>query len=421
MRGLGLKLTMTPGRRKATVATVACGVLAIAVALAAGRGRPDPRPDGAGATSAELRVRRGELVTTVLLTGEVRPISSESLVVPRTAVRPLQIRWLAEDGSEVRAGEMVIELDSTAAASVLEDLRARLDIQRSQVASERATGALRVDEQRLAVDRRRAELRKAEIEADVPPEVLPRRELHERTLRLERARAALAKAEGELGATRREAEADLRIALIEQSKVERELAEAEGTLDLLRIRAPRSGPFLLNESWNGPRRYAVGDNVWPGWPLAVVADGSEMQVEAWLWDVDDGRIAVGAPAVCVLDAFPRERVIGRVRSVAPAARERGAPGGRRAFAVAVAFEAPTAARVSPGMSARAEVESRRWGPVLLAPRAALDLDSAPPRAATVARGVREVRLGACGPQECVVEWGLEEAERLRPWRSGVGA
>lgn len=420
MRGLVSTLTGTPARRNATAAVVACGVLALTVALAAGRGRPDPRPAGTGAPATDLRVRRGELVISVLLTGEVRPISSESLVVPRTAVRPLQIRWLAEDGSEVTAGGKVIELDSTAAASVLEDLRARLDIQRSQVAKERAAGALRADEERMAVEKRKLELRKAEIEADVPPEVLPRRELHERRLRLERARAALAKAEGELNATQRESEADLRIALIEQGKVERELAEAESSLDLLRIRAPRSGPFLLNESWNGPRRYAVGDNVWPGWPLAVVADGSEMQVEAWLWDVDDGRIAVGAPAVCVLDAFPGERIGGRVRSVAPAARERGAPGGRRAFAVVVALEAPATARISPGMSARAEVESGRWGPALLAPRAALDLDSAPARAATVARGVKEVRLGACGPQECVVEWGLEEAERLRPWHPGEG-
>lgn len=361
------------------------------------------------------QVRRGELVTTVPLTGEVRPVTSEALVVPRTALRPLQIRWLAEDGSEVRAGEKVIELDSSAAISVLEDLRARLDIQRSQVAQARAAASMKLAERQIDVEKRQIELARAELLADVPPEVLPRRELHERRLRLERARAALAKAEGELGATEKEGDADLRIALIEQDKVEQELAQTEGSLDLLRIKASRSGPFLLNQSWNGPRRFAVGDNVWPGWPLAVVADTSEMQVEAWLWDVDDGRILEGAGATCVLDAFPTVRIPGRVRSLAPAARELGAPGGRRAFAVVVELEISESVRLSPGMSARVEVESGRWSSVLLVPRAALDLESVPPRVALASRETREVHIGACGPLECVVEEGVEQGQRLRPW------
>lgn len=362
------------------------------------------------------QVRSGALVTTVLLTGEVRPVTSEALVVPRTAVRPLQIRWLAEDGSEVRAGERVIELDSSAATSILEDLRARLDIQRSQVAQTRAETSLRASERAIEVEKRQLDLAKAELLADVPPEVLPRRELHDRLLRLERARAELAGAQGELATTTKEGEADLRIALIEQGKVERELAEAEGSLDLLRIKAPRSGPFLLNQSWGGAdRRFAVGDNVWPGWPLAIVADTTEMQVEAWLWDVDDGRIKEGDRASCVLDAYPAVRMAGRVRALAPAARERGAPGGRRAFAVVVAIEPSEQVRMSPGMSARVEVESGRWSSDLLVPRAALDLASTPPRLALASGQTREVRLGACGPLECVVEEGVEPGLQLRPW------
>jgi hypothetical protein len=315
----------------------------------------------------------------------------------------------------VRAGEKVIELDSSAATSVLEDLRARLDIQRSQVAQARAAASMKLAERQIDVEKRQIELAKAELLADVPPEVLPRRELHERRLRLERNRAVLAKAKGELVATEKEGDADLRIALIEQAKVERELAETEGSLDLLRIKASRSGPFLINQSWRGPRRFAVGDNVWPGWPLAVVADTSVMQVEAWLWDVDDGRILEGASATCVLDAFPAVRIAGRVRSLAPAAREFGAPGGRRAFAVVVELEISESVRLSPGMSARVEVESGRWNSVLLVPRAALGLESTPPRVALASRKTLEVRIGPCGPQECVVEEGVEEGQRLRPW------
>ncbi|HNX51135.1 MAG TPA: hypothetical protein PKL08_13290 [Thermoanaerobaculaceae bacterium] len=51
------------------------------------------------ASRRELVVRRGDLVTRVLLTGEARAAHHEQLSVPRTAARAVQIRWIAEDGS----------------------------------------------------------------------------------------------------------------------------------------------------------------------------------------------------------------------------------------------------------------------------------------------------------------------------------
>jgi len=143
-------------------------------------------------------------------------------------------------------------------------------------------------------------------------------------------------------------------------------------------------------------------------------------VEAWLLDADDGRVREGAPAICICDAYPDEPLGGRVLGVAPAARELGEPGARRAFQVIVALEGADASRVTPGMSVRVEVECRRSSGVLLAPRAALDLSSTPPRVVLDSGRTREVVIGACGPQDCMVEQGLDEGQRLRAW-TGSGA
>ena len=49
-----------------------------------------------------------------------------------------------------------------------------------------------------------------------------------------------------------------------------------------------------------------------------------------------------------------------------------------------------------------------------ATRAALDFTGKTPRARLEAGGMKEVKLGSCNAQDCVVTGGLEENERLAP-------
>jgi multidrug efflux pump subunit AcrA (membrane-fusion protein) len=46
-----------------------------------------------------------------LLTGDLRSVRSVSLVTPR-GEGELQIRWMVEDGSEVKEGERLVEFDA---------------------------------------------------------------------------------------------------------------------------------------------------------------------------------------------------------------------------------------------------------------------------------------------------------------------
>ena len=226
---------------------------------------------------------------------------------------------------------------------------------------------------------------------------------------------ALARAEDEWEAAEQGCAADLEVAQIELGKVQRELQAAEESLDLLTLRASRSGPFLVTgPRWRG-RHLGVGDTVWPGWPVAEIADTSEMQVEAWLLDADDGRVREGAPAVLRVRHLSGRAASGDGFSRShPPRGKLGEHGARRAFQVIVALDGEAGKRVTPGMSVRVEIESGRYPGVLLVPRVALDLTTTPPRAALEGGGTRPVTIGACGPQACVVEAGLAEGERLRP-------
>jgi hypothetical protein len=66
----------------------------------------------------------------------------------------------------------------------------------------------------------------------------------------------------------------------------------------------------------------------------------------------------------------------------------------------------------PGMSVKVELASEPRRGVLLAPRAALDLGSDPPRARLAAGGAVAVELGSCNAQECEVRSGLAEGDLL---------
>ena len=76
-------------------------------------------PDAATQTDTsaprrELTVARGEIVERVLLTGQLRAANSVDLIVPKTDQWNLTIRWMAEDGASVKAGDKVLEFDNSA-------------------------------------------------------------------------------------------------------------------------------------------------------------------------------------------------------------------------------------------------------------------------------------------------------------------
>lgn len=369
--------------------------------------------DPPAARPSELAVRRGDFVATLPLTGRLRAVHAEEVLVPRLPNWSAQIRWLETDGARVAAGQKVAELDSAALVSDLEERRVERDRAVSELAQREAAIASEIADRELQAEKRRIELEKARLEASVPPELLPARQWQERQLAVLRAETALAKALEDLEAFRVSSAEELRQKRIAIEKAEREIEAAENALGVAVLRAPKAGILVVGEHpWEG-RKLQVGDNVWPGISLAQIPSLEKMQVEAYLADVDDGEIAAGMPAVCTLDAYPDLSFPGRVLEITPIAQEAEWRSLRRSFRATVALDRSDPERMRPGMSVRVEVETARRAGVLLVPREGLDLSREPPLALLLDGGTAEVRLGRCNARECVLEGGLEAGARLR--------
>ena len=161
----------------------AVGFCAAAAVLAAGAasfgcstGRAD---DPAAATRRsvgdDLTVHRGRFDDRFLITGQLAAVRADQLVVPRIPNWQTTIRWLEEEGTVVKAGQRVVEFDTSAFAQEYGEKKlaweqAETDLQQAKADRDGvlAEVAFQVSQKSVAVE-------KAKIAAAIPadPEVLP--------------------------------------------------------------------------------------------------------------------------------------------------------------------------------------------------------------------------------------------------------
>ncbi len=362
-------------------------------------------------TGGPLRVSRGPFVRTMLLTGELVAEEGVSLITPNANIWPVQVRWLAEDGVEVRAGEPVVEFDNSQLTSNLEEFRAGVVEARNQLASSRAKAANDAAEAAYTLEEVMARLEKAELEANVPPELFAAREFEQRQLDFHKAQLELAESKQNLESVRGTGQAAIDIQAEAVASAERRVVRAESRIGLLSLVAPRDGIFLRRDNGREGRPFDAGDNAYPGRAVATMPELDTMMVEAMLYDVDDGRIAPGMAVRAVLDAHPEEVYAGRVRSIDQLAREAGPLSSRRTFRAVVTLDDLDLDHMRPGMSVRLEIDAGTQDDVLSAPRVALDWSSGGARAFR-RDGPVAVELGACNTERCIVESGLAEGDEL---------
>src|SRR5205814_684868 len=240
----------------------------------------------------------------MILSGEVEAVSSENLVVPRTPSWLISVRWLASDGSVVKKGDRVVEFDSSSFTSTLEDKRGAIVRAEGELGSQVASNRATLADKEMEVERKRAEVNKARVEAGVPPDLYPRRLYQEKQLALLTQKDALAKAEEDLRAQRRSARLDETIKQVAAQRARRDLGDVERLLEDLTLRAPRDGLVQIAINRRENRKYLVGDQAFPGWAVATMPDLASLQVRARLGDVDDGAVREGMRAECFLDAYP---------------------------------------------------------------------------------------------------------------------
>jgi multidrug resistance efflux pump len=309
-------------------------------------------------------------------------------------------------------------------------IRAQAALESTRLRSEAS-----VAEKSLELRRRRAARDKARVAASVPPDLRAERDFERFQLDLQSAELEAEEAAAALASAERAAAAEVAIHEVALQKVRDALRYAEQSLQQLQLAAPRDGVLVLGYNNREERVYQESDAAQPGDVVARLPDLATLRVRARLFDVDDGAVEAGMPAIVTLDSYPEEPLPSVVRSVQQIAQQPSGRSARRVFDVLVELAAVDE-RLRPGMSAKVVVERRierdaSGEPPLLAPRSAL-VFAAEPRAlagagppvsdtardaysarlALVGGGEAEVVVGACNATHCIVE-GVADGTAVR--------
>jgi multidrug resistance efflux pump len=386
----------------------ACG-LALLAACGGGAG---PAAGAAGGPRVE-RVTRGELVDRVLMTGTLEPAASIELSVPRTDAWQLTIRWMAEDGTKVHAGDRLLEFDNTQFTTGLEQKRLAADEAGTQLAALREMNALSLAVKQAELEQARIALGKAALQAKVPSDLVAARDAQARQLEQARAELEVSKAEQALTSERRSSALDLQVKQLAFDKATRAIAADRKALQDLVLTAPRDGIALVStHPWEG-RPFHVGDVVQPGMRLMSMPErDAPMIVRASLSDVDDGRVAPGMRGTCTLDAYPALPLACTLTELAAVAGTPDERSLRRAFAATLSLTAAEPPGSLPGMSVRVELAVPHGPPGLVAPRGAVVFGDTP-KLRLAGGELRAVTLGDCDAQRCAIVAGAREGEAVQ--------
>lgn len=268
----------------------------------------------------------------VLLTGVVDAVDSQAIQVPPSNSSPVVLRNFVEEGTLVKAGDVLLRIDSQESASVRQ-----LQIDSAQAAAtaakEIADLEVKAVEAQRALAEARAALDKGKVDAALPRAQISgldfdryqgERERAERDLDVKKKASATAAA----AVQSRRTDADLQ-ARQRQLAIDFNIASQEK----VQVRALRPGVVVHGYSeWRG-ERYDEGSSGFPGNSVGYVMGTGGMQVKAWAAEADRPFLAPGQAVRLSFDALPGKTLVAQIGTISGAPSAKAAWGSARYFKV----------------------------------------------------------------------------------------
>jgi RND family efflux transporter MFP subunit len=367
-------------------------------------------------TSLVARVKRGEFRVTVTTSGELRAREFVQVTGPANAQQAqayqMRIQSIVPEGTVVKAGEIVAELDRSTLAPKLAEVT--LALQKAEAQYEQAmldsalnlsTARENIRTQELGLEEKRLAKEQAVYEA---PTVRRQAEID-----YEKAERALAQSKADYKTKTEQAQAKMREVGAELQRQRNLLKVVQDVMNGFTIRAPSGGMVIYVKEWNGRKR-TTGSQVTSWDPaVATLPDLTRMESVTYVNEIDMRRLSSGQTVSITLDADPAKRLTGTVTSVANVGEQRP-NSDAKVFEVKVKIEQADSV-LRPGMTTGNEIEVLRLADALSVPLEAVNADGGVPYvfASQGGRVVKqEIVTGAMNDDEVVVVKGLAADDRV---------
>jgi len=393
------------------------GVVAGLVILAVPIAWLAARTTSVGDEGLYATVKRGEFQVLVSTAGELRaksfvPIRGPTNMQAAEIYNGIKISSIVPEGTLVKEGDVVADLDRSLVAAKLTDVNLALTKAQAQYEQAMLDSTLTLSKAReelrgmeLAVEEKQLSKDQAQYES---PSVKRQVEID-----LEKARRALAQAKSDYVTRTEQSKAKMREVGADYERQKNRLKVVQEVMANFTIRAPSPGMVIYVKEWNGTKKTA-GSQVSPWDPtIATLPDMTQMESITYVNEIDVRKVAKGQAVAITLDADPTKKLKGTVVEVANVGEQRP-NADAKVFEVKVRVEqADTTLR--PGMTTGNDVRTFTQKDALFVPLEALVSDSGKTYVYKRA-GARTVKqavvTGSINDNEVIVVRGLAEGDRV---------
>jgi len=366
--------------------------------------------------SVIARVKKGDFKVVVTSAGELRAKKFVQVQGPlnmqQAEVYQTKISTLVPEGTVVKEGDVVAELDRSAIAGKMAEvslalqkaeaqlLQAQLDstLNLATAREEIKTQELSLEEKRLAKEQAAYESPSVKRQVEIDYEKATRQLAQSKANYITKTQQAVAKM-AEVGA--------------DVQRQRNKLSIAQEVLGNFTIRAPSAGMVIYVKEWNGKKK-GVGSQVSAWDPtVATLPDLGQMESLTYVNEIDVRKVAAGQKVTISLDSDPTKKLPGTVVAVANVGEQRP-NADAKVFEVKILLsQADTTLR--PGMTTSNAVETNVVKNALYVPLEAVAVDGTTPfvyKRDGVSVTKQQVETGLANENEIVIAKGLDADDRV---------
>jgi len=374
------------------------------------------RDTGDEDTALVARVKKGEFKVIVNTSGELRATKFVRITAPQNAQAAQQwqmkISTLVPEGTVVKTGDIVAELDRSSIAARLTEVSTSLTKAQAQYEQAELDSTLNLSKAReeirtmeLGLEEKKLAKEQAIYEA---PTVKRQAEIE-----YEKAERALVQGRKDLITKTAQARAKMREVGAERDRFANQVKIVQEVMQGFTIKAPTSGMVIYEKEWNGKKR-TVGSQVNAWEPtVATLPDLSNMESQTYVNEIDIRKLAVGQKVQIALDSDPTKTFEGKVTNIANVGEQRPNTDSKVFEVKVLLSKSDTTLR--PGMTTSNAIETSRITDAMYIPIEAVSTDSGmtvvyKKDGARVTK--KEIETGTMSDDEVTILRGLEVDDKV---------
>ncbi len=357
-------------------------------------------------------VKRGELVISVPMDGELEAVESFIVKAPSNLWGNIRIVRLVPEGSVVKKGDFLIQFDTSEQMQKLQEAKNKYETALASLASTKADIQNQMADLESNIKMEKYSLEQARLRAQNAIYEAKNKRL-EIELNFKKAQLAYQRLLEEKKSLEKINAAKLRQAELEVEQARLKLQQAEDNLKKLTITSPADGLVVYEKVWDGGQmsKLKVGYTPWRGQALIEIPSQNRMKVVGSINEIEISRVKKGEKAEIRLDAVKDTVFTGTVSEVATLAHK-DQDSDKNVFDVEVLIN-ETDSRLKPGMTAHCKIIAQKLENVLTVPIDAVQLKGGKSVVYTAHGKAVVIETGESNGDFVVVRKGLQEGERIQ--------